>query len=264
VSWGTIRWVQQHAPVRGSEYCVLLALALRLGRNEKAWPSMRRLALDTRLNKSTVYRAVRRLEEGGLIEVRRQVGKVSAYMVMTKAVYAPRDPHCTPGATPSVRGVSTEQPREATKLKQPPAIEIAEVRDLKAEDIISSLKKETEPVSDRAMVDKLDAMAQSLGNATRVWRVMHARWCQGYLPEFTQKEMGQLKLFMQRAPEGRALALIGIVIRHWEMFPKPKRMHFPHIGFLLTKIAEADQLMFEVLRRDEETDGPQELEVGEW
>ncbi len=137
------------------------------------------------------------------------------------------------------------------------------VVDMNANETLALLKKE-EPLSDPAMVEKLNGMTQSLSNATRVWREMHARWHGGFLPEFTTKEMGQFKMFLQRSPSGRALAILGISIRHWDMISKPKGMHRPHIGFLLTKLGEADQLLHEVLVREErkETKGPQEMEVG--
>ncbi len=257
MSWDTVRWVQNHAPVKGSEYHVLLALALRLGRHEKAWPSLRRLAWDTRLSKSTVCLAVQKLEASGLIEVDR-FGKSNYYKVVRLS-----DCQWSSGRTVGGPMARPKHPTLTPNEKHPPAGRPALMVDMNANETLSLLKKE-KPLSDPAMVEKLNGMTQSLSNATRVWRDMHARWHGGFLPEFTAKEMGQFKMFLQRSPSGRALAILGISIRHWDMISRPKGMHRPHIGFLLTKLGEADQLLHEVLVREErkETKGPQEMEVG--
>ena len=258
MSWDTVRWVQKHAPVKGSEYHVLLALALRLGKNGKAWPSLRRLAWDTRLSKSTVCLAIKKLEALGLVQVDRSA-KGNHYKVVRQSDQQLSDGRIVGG--PMAR---PKHPRLTPNQKQPPAGRRPTLLiDMNADETLALLKKE-EPLSDPAMVEKLNGMSQSLGDITRVWREMYARWHGGYLPEFTNKEMGQFKMFLQRAPEGRALAIIGVAIRHWELLPRPKGLHRPHIGFLLTKIGEADQLLHEVLVREErkETKGPGEMEVG--
>lgn len=263
MSWETVKWVQENAPVRGSAFQVLLALALRMGKNETVWPSIRRLAQDARMNKDTVRKAIVKLEGMGVIEIRRLAGKVNVYSI---------NRGCTASQYSGVRfgrvvvyGPNVLNNQSGTiKEKQPPAGRGPTLLvDMNANETLALLKKE-EPLSDPAMVEKLNGMTQSLSNATRVWREMSARWHGGFLPEFTKKEMGQFKMFLQRSPSGRALAIIGVAIRHWEMISKPKGMHRPHIGFLLTKLGEADQLLHEVLVREErkETKGPGEMEVG--
>ena len=264
-----VAWVRDNFKGPKVEKIVLLTLASRVGEKDYCFTFMEKLAKDVEYSVRHVRRAIASLREKGVLEVvdRRHKHLSNKFFIRPEMFQPDADGRSnrTPATGGPDRGDRSILNKLEETIKRTPAVRTAEMTDMKTEDVLLLLKKEKETLSDRDMVDKLNGMGQTLGNATRIWRAMHARWHESYLPEFTGKEMGQFKTLLQRAPSGRALAIMGIAIRHWEMIPRPKGMHRPHIGFLLTKIGEADQLMHEVLEpKGGKNNGPQELVRGEW
>ncbi len=67
---GWLKLCARYPNLSGSDYAVAIALSTYLNsKTGNAWPSLQRLATDTNRNRSTVSRAVKRLEALGLIEV---------------------------------------------------------------------------------------------------------------------------------------------------------------------------------------------------
>lgn len=69
-----------------SQNAVLLNIASRIGRNTCAWPSLERIARDTRLSRRTVIRAVNELEARDVLVVERIIGRQSRYSIKTEAL----------------------------------------------------------------------------------------------------------------------------------------------------------------------------------
>ena len=73
--------------LKGPAKTVLLVLAHRANdKNGKCWPSYKRLVLDTGLNRTTIIRAITRLEGLGLLDVIRSNRKVNKYFLNFDAV----------------------------------------------------------------------------------------------------------------------------------------------------------------------------------
>ncbi len=102
---------------------------------------------------------------------------------------------------------------------------------------------EAESMEDRAMVDSLMSMPATSKQAMTVWRKMYPKY-HGWLPEFTGKQAGQFKQWVERAPDGRQLAVLGFSIRYWSRLTrKQKAPKKPHIGWLLAHVGDAVDFM---------------------
>lgn len=76
------------AELKGAPLAVFLAIALHVDRRGECWPGMTRLAKLTGFNRSSVSRAVGRLEELGLLTVRRRPRpRTNLYIVNRYAEY---------------------------------------------------------------------------------------------------------------------------------------------------------------------------------
>ena len=69
------------------ERFVLLAISDHLGSKQNCWPSADRLALRTGANRRTVLRALKRLEDRGVIKVTRSTGRANRYRIDWEAVH---------------------------------------------------------------------------------------------------------------------------------------------------------------------------------
>jgi hypothetical protein len=68
-------WVWEESPTRGTDLLTLLAIADNAADDgANAWPSLARLARKTRLDERTVRRILRRLEDGGHLQVQVAAG----------------------------------------------------------------------------------------------------------------------------------------------------------------------------------------------
>ena len=75
------RWAWQQQGLTPSEKLVLLSLADRAGESHECYPSTARLVKDTGLYRETIYAAIRRFEELGLVEAHRSLGAVTHYQL---------------------------------------------------------------------------------------------------------------------------------------------------------------------------------------
>lgn len=78
-AWGAP--MPAHTPA--SRKFVLLALADRANDNKQSWPSIRRIAADTLLDRKTVLEAVNDLERLGLLHIKKVKGRGSVYTLNT-------------------------------------------------------------------------------------------------------------------------------------------------------------------------------------
>jgi len=91
----------------GSMAKVFLAVACRLNDEQECWPGIPTISKDTGLNRTTVERAISKLEEDGVLEVDRKIGEVNIYHMLNWATYG----NSTPGKKkhgvlpPKIRGV---------------------------------------------------------------------------------------------------------------------------------------------------------------
>ncbi len=250
--------VRDSSRFKGTTKSVLMAIAMREGANgQQAWPSVETIARDVGAGKSTVSRIICSLERNGVLKVTRRANKTSKYTV-DPSIRDPSDREVTPlksgGPDPSDRG--GEYTREATN-ENTPAVESAKIIDMKAEEIARALKDEG-PLNDKDLIAKLNSTRQILSNATKVWRTLCSRHHSMYMPELTQKEMGMMKNFLKRAPEGKQLSVMAYAIRHWSLFytqvsrdvGQRKVPIRPRMGFLLEHVGIAAEL-FNSMPEDE-------------
>src|SRR4051812_45834649 len=71
-NWAAAERVLDEAQVGGNDLLVLMVLATYTNERGSAWPGIPRLAEETRLDRSTVRRALRRLETAGEVRTRIQ------------------------------------------------------------------------------------------------------------------------------------------------------------------------------------------------
>lgn len=245
--------VRDNSRFKGTTKWVLMAIAVREGANgQQAWPSVETIARDVGAGKSTVSRIICSLEHDGVLKVTRRANKTSKYTV-DLSIRDPSDREVTPlklgGPDPSDR--EGEYTRESTS-EHTPAVKSARVIDMKAEEIARALKDEGPPLNDKDLTAKLNSTRQTLSNATKVWRTLCSKHHSMHVPELTQKEMGQLNLFLKRAPQGRQLSVLAYAIRHWDLFSTQVSRDFgwskssprkPQVGFLLAGVATAVDLL---------------------
>lgn len=253
MSFKTVLAVRDNTKFRGATKAVLMCIAMREGANrQEAWPSVARIAKDAGVCKRTVTRIICSLEHTGVLKVTRRHNKTSKYAVdLTRCQGVsechPEDDKVSPL---DLTECHPEYTSEHTKKKHQRST--AEVIDLKAEETLKALEERDDPLNDFEMVGKLNTMGQTVGNATRVWRRMMKTHHDAFTPEFTRKELGQFKLFIERAPAGRQLAIMGVAIKNWNLITLPRgASRLPKIGNLLTRIEEADLLLHNVIERSE-------------
>lgn len=111
VSFETVVWVLNHSDTKGADRLVLIALASHQnGRASR--PSTARLAEEARVDSTTVFRSLRRLEDAKAIEVDRGGrgrGRTSLYYVHTEKVAECHQYCCKSGATPDTPLASRTQ-----------------------------------------------------------------------------------------------------------------------------------------------------------
>jgi uncharacterized phage protein (TIGR02220 family) len=84
MSYEATKWAWgQH--VRGNDKLVLLNLADRANDRHECWPSTASIEADTGLHRETVFKAIKTLEERGLIAVKRRIGAGHRYSVAVVA-----------------------------------------------------------------------------------------------------------------------------------------------------------------------------------
>lgn len=76
------RWAWQQADLKSSTKLVLLALADRADEHHRCFPSVRRLEVDTCLNRKTILTCLAALEDAGLLRVDRRHGAGSIYVLV--------------------------------------------------------------------------------------------------------------------------------------------------------------------------------------
>ena len=69
MGWQTVLNIRDFAPVKGADYMVLLALAIRADDKNICWPGMSCLAKDTRMSKRQIVRSIDALVRAGLVKV---------------------------------------------------------------------------------------------------------------------------------------------------------------------------------------------------
>ncbi len=75
MSWQAINWVREHAPEKGNELLVLLALANQSrdtdpeGGFRECWPAIETIAWESRLTPRSVYRCLERMEISGRLTI---------------------------------------------------------------------------------------------------------------------------------------------------------------------------------------------------
>ena len=79
--------------LKPAETVVFICLALHVGKDHKAWPTLNTLQLETNLSRNTVLAAIAALEARGWITVERQHRKVNIYSIKIMASYGEQDPH---------------------------------------------------------------------------------------------------------------------------------------------------------------------------
>ncbi|KKN63177.1 hypothetical protein LCGC14_0504470 [marine sediment metagenome] len=246
--------VRDNLKFRGATKWVLMCIALREGKGgREAWPSIELIAKDAGVSKRTVNRVICSLEHMKVLKVTRRRNKTSKYTVDLSGCQGVSEQHAGGDrvAPLEVTECHPEYTSESTREKTP-AVRTAEVIDMNAEETLKALEGGDNPLNDVAMVGKLNAMSQTVGNATRVWRRLMKTHHDAYTPEFTRKELGQFKLFIERAPGGRQLAIMGVAIKNWNLITLPRgASRLPKIGNLLTRIEEADLLLHNVIERSE-------------
>lgn len=102
MSFDTVVWVLNHSDTKGADRLVLVALASHQN-GRPARPSTGRLAHEAQVDATTVFRALRRLEEAKAIEIDRSGrgrGRTSLYYVLTENVADCHQLCCKSGATP--------------------------------------------------------------------------------------------------------------------------------------------------------------------
>lgn len=73
------RWFSDWKELTAAERVVMLTLWLRSGKSNKSWASMRRLAKDLHLSKTTCAKALASLEAKGFIKVEKKVSSRGLY-----------------------------------------------------------------------------------------------------------------------------------------------------------------------------------------
>ena len=253
-----VAWVRDNFKGPKVEKIVLLTLASRVGEKDYCFTFMEKLAKDVEYSVRHVRRAIASLREKGVLEVvdRRHRHLPNKFIIrpdMLRPDTGDRSDRTQETARPDMGDRSILNKHKET-IKRTPAVRTAEVIDMNTEETMKGLGEADDPLDDSAMVGKLNSMSQTVGNATRVWRRMMKTHHDAYTPEFTRKEMGQFKLFIERAPAGQQLAIMGVAIKNWNLLSLPKgASRLPKIGNLLTRIEEADQLLHEVINRADQS-----------
>lgn len=102
MSFDTVVWVLNHSETKGADRLVLVALASHQN-GRAARPSTSRLAHEAQVDATTVFRALRRLEEAKAVEIDRSGrgrGRTSLYYVLTENVAECHQLCCKSGAAP--------------------------------------------------------------------------------------------------------------------------------------------------------------------
>lgn len=88
-----LKAVASHSNLSGATYAVAIMIATYVNsRNRLAWPSIETLAGDTNRSPSTVWRAIRQLEEYELLEINRSQGRGRSHRYSLKLGSMDRDP----------------------------------------------------------------------------------------------------------------------------------------------------------------------------
>ena len=76
MSWQAVTWVLEFSEARLGSRLVLISIASHANREgREAWPSLKTLALESKIDKSQVIRCVRDLEGIGELRVKRDTGR---------------------------------------------------------------------------------------------------------------------------------------------------------------------------------------------
>lgn len=82
MSLDATRWAWQQQAAKGTAKLVLLSLADRADESHQCYPSISRLTADTGMDRKTVLRNLKTLEQAGLIEASRQFGRFNTYRLI--------------------------------------------------------------------------------------------------------------------------------------------------------------------------------------
>jgi hypothetical protein len=79
-----VDWVYRNSPTKGAQRAVLLALAWRMRRGNPdagCWAALQTIADDSGLSRSTAFRALVALEEGGHLAIEHRPGTTGVYRI---------------------------------------------------------------------------------------------------------------------------------------------------------------------------------------
>lgn len=75
-----VAWVLEHSEATLADRLVLIAIANHCdGRGVNAWPAAERIALEARVHRASVFRAIETLEASGELTVKRRPGRPNTY-----------------------------------------------------------------------------------------------------------------------------------------------------------------------------------------
>lgn len=122
-----VAWVLEHSEATLADRLVLIAIANHAdGRGWNAWPAVDRIAVEARVDRRTVFRAIETLEAAGELTVKRRPGRPNIYGITALMGWQDVTPQgvadCHPGVTSTPKRGGRMSPEPSVTVKEPGAV----------------------------------------------------------------------------------------------------------------------------------------------